>query len=333
MKNKFALVLVLLIVISLAFISGWFVRGGISDQGECKSSPLRLGGFEFVRPLLICNTNAEKSYPELKPLERELENIIDKEKKVNNISAASVYFQDFKTDGRIDINKDEKFHSASIGKVPIMIAIYKLAESNPAILFKKVRYEGGIDGNSEQEIQPKDYPKIGETYTVDELIEKMIKYSDNISPRLLVSFVKPNTIVSLYRDFQVPLRFDPQNPEDFDFITTKDISYFFRVLYNATYLTSELSEKALNLLSRVDYKNGLVAGVPAGVAVAHKFGLVSIEEKGVIVERELNDCGIIYHPRNPYLLCVMTRSPANIPNIENVIKDISAAAYEYVDSH
>lgn len=333
MKNrkKFALISGFLILIFLAFMIGWFVRERTFEGEKCTSLALRATGFKFIKPLLICDTNPEKDQAELKPLEKELQDLIEKEEEANNINDASVYFQDFKTDGRVNINKDEKFDSASIGKVATMIVFYKLAESIPSLLSGKVKYEG-VEMNSGQEIQPKDYAKLGEIYTVDELIEKMIKYSDNNSLALLRSLVDVSKIKLIYKDLQIPIEFEAQDPEQFDWATTRDISYFFRVLYNSTFLRTDLSEKALGLLAETDYKNGLMAGVPDGIDVAHKFGLRTMEYQGTVVERELHDCGIIYHPKNPYLLCIMTKSSSGIPKIENTIKNISAAVYKYENS-
>ncbi len=159
----------------------------------------------------------------------------------------------------------------------------------------------------------------------------MIVNSDNNALALLSNIIKPSVLKSLYNDVVAMSIYDLQHSVTFSFINTKQVSYFFRVLYNATYLTNDLSEQALTLLSETDYKNGLVAGVPDGMIVAHKFGQVSLR-RDVIIEEELHDCGIIYHPRNPYFLCVMTKSFSTIPNIENVIKRISTATYQYENS-
>jgi len=76
------------------------------------------------------------------------------------------------------------------------------------------------------------------------------------------------------------------------------ISYFFRVLYNATYLSSDSSEHALSLLNLPDFPQGIEATVPKGVAVAQKFGERSVfTSTGAVDHRELHDCGIIYYPK------------------------------------
>src|SRR5207248_2823209 len=106
---------------------------------------------------------------------------------------------------------------------------------------------------------------------------------------------------AVYQNFEIPVpgALTP-NPQ----VSVVTYSSFFRVLYNASYLTRDDSQKALALLAGVDYKDGLVAGVPASVPIAHKFGE---RETTGDTTKQLNDCGIVYYPSHPYLLCVMTR--------------------------
>ena len=82
------------------------------------------------------------------------------------------------------------------------------------------------------------------------------------------------------------------------------------------------SEKALDILSKTTFNDGLVAGVDKGITVSHKFG------EYVGQQIELHDCGIIYYPENPYFLCIMTRGD-NLDNLKDVIKNISGQIYDY----
>jgi beta-lactamase class A len=333
-KNlKIILILIFLLSVSAAFFGGWFYREKAINK-LFFISPLRLGGFKFVKPLLVCDTASEKKLPALDALTAKLTNYIDSEKKLKNVDSVSIYFQDLKTDGRIDINQDEKFNPASLTKVAVMMAFYRLAEYDSSILSQSIFYEKtDADFNEGQEIPPKDTAQKGNTYTTEILLGKMIKYSDSNSMALLLELVDPSTLQSLFSDLQVPFPVKPDSLENLDSITTKGVSYFFRVLYNSTYLTNDLSDKALGLLSETDYKNGLVAGVPAGVDVAHKYGLIDLLAQGTIYERELHDCGIVYHAKDPYLICVMTKSSSDAKSIENVIKNISALVYQGVDDY
>jgi len=332
-KGKIILAITVIILSALAFWGGWYYGHFTVPAGHgCKSEPMRQNGFKFVRPLLVCDTNSQKDLRDLAPLQKNLQDIITEETKNGDITDASVYFQDFNSDGRIDINPDEQFNAASIGKVAIMIAVLKMAQDDPGVLSQKIKNGGGDDANASQEIKPADWAKNGQIYTVGQLITLMIKNSDNNAFSLLESYASTAQLGIVFKDLQIPFQFDPKQPELYDFITTKEISYLFRVLYNATYLNNDLSDETLAILNSCDYKNGLVAGVPSGTAVAHKFGLKTyVNDSNQVVKRELHDCGIIYHDKNPYLLCVMTKSASPIPNIENTIKKISSAVYQFQD--
>jgi beta-lactamase class A len=88
-----------------------------------------------------------------------------------------------------------------------------------------------------------------------------------------------------------------------------------------------MSEKALSILSLSQYFQGLVAGVPNNIKIAHKFGERKFNNTG---ETQLHDCGIIYAPKTPYLLCVMTKTNNNIDSASNVIKKISQTVYQKI---
>ena len=113
-------------------------------------------------------------------------------------------------------------------------------------------------------------------------------------------------------------------------ISPREYSRFFRTLYNGTYLSHDLSEQTLDLLSKTNFTQGLVAGIPKDIAVSHKFGeqtinIVNLNNQQVI--RELHDCGIVYLPNNPYLICIMTKG-IDFINLQTVIKDISKISWD-----
>jgi hypothetical protein len=106
-----------------------------------------------------------------------------------------------------------------------------------------------------------------------------------------------------------------------------DYASIFRSLYNVSYLNAGDSEKLLSWLARSTYRKGLVAGVPAGVPVAHKFGERYLADGS----KQLHDCGIIYYPRNAYSLCVMTKGP-DWQALTDIVATISRRVYAEVDS-
>lgn len=341
MSKKQLLAVFILLALTAGFVGGWMLKNKFSATSEeniaNKLKPLRLGGYKFTEPLLVCDVSSDKESPNFSSLEQKLQNLINNEVQKRNINSASVYLRDLKTGDQISINKDEKFFPSSLRKVPLMITVFKTAEADPSILKKISATFNNDDQNQDQEIKPKDYAKIGQSYTLDILVEKMIKSSDNNAAFIFSSLLDADAVKTVYNDLKVPFLVPDKNitsTQRIDYMTTYNFAYFFRVLFNATYLSKDLSEKALELLSETDFKDGLVAGVPQNITVAHKFGLTTLKDKaGNLITRELHDCGIVYFPQSPYLLCIMTKSTAAIPEIEETIKNISAATYKEFGSY
>lgn len=215
-----------------------------------------------------------------------------------------------------------------------MIAYLNSAQSNPDVLSQRITVTNRTDYNSDQEIKPGDPVKMGSTYTVEDLIERMIRYSDNNADHALIDNIEAQKLNIVSQDLRVPIP-STENVGS-DYMTAGEFTLFLRILYNSTYLNETLSEHALQVLSESDFKSGLVAGVPTNITVSHKYGLVGYifgQTEQAPKSRELHDCGIIYNPRASYILCVMTKSSASLANIETAIKDISSLVYQQVSNN
>jgi hypothetical protein len=108
---------------------------------------------------------------------------------------------------------------------------------------------------------------------------------------------------------------------------------FYRVLFNASYLNKEMSEKALRFLSQAAYRDGIISGVPPDTDVAAKYGERIIEDPAAGLPtgmKQLHEVGIVYHPRYPYIMGVMVRG-SDPGKLKKVVRDISALIFEEVD--
>jgi beta-lactamase class A len=289
---------------------------------------LRLTGYKYISPLLTCNIDTPIRSLKLSSLKNKLEELINERKKNFDVNEVSLYFRDLNSSISIGISVDEKYYPASLNKIPLMITAFKEEEANPGFLTRTVTMPDVFDPNWGLEIKPRDYLKTGNKYSINEAIEKLIENSDNNAFYLLSNNLDLKTYGTSFKDLRISLEKDSYSTEDY--INVEDFSFFLRVLYNATYLNREYSEKALELLTKTNFSEGLVAGVPNNIQVAHKFGLLSNMEKETVVSRELHDCGIIYYPNRPYLLCVMTKSTSTLERAEAVIASISRKVYEEV---
>jgi beta-lactamase class A len=212
-----------------------------------------------------------------------------------------------------------------------MIALFKEAEADPGLLQKKILYDGSFDYNTAQNFKPEKTLTPHQSYTLNELNERMIAYSDNNAVPLLSHYIDDHKLRTVFSDLGV---FIPTTSGELnqDFISVKAYANFFRVLYNASYLNRDLSEKALSVLSKSDFPQGITAGVPTSTIIVQKFGERKILDiNNNPISTELHDCGIIYAPAHPYLLCIMTKGK-NFNELAGSIKDISKLVYDSVQN-
>lgn len=329
--RKTSLVLLGLMLL-IGVVTGWIIKAWRVNHGigvtACAAQTIRSGQTGLINPLLICDVGGNQEFPEFSQLKNRLLHVIDSKKASGAATAVSMYFRAYGRGKWLLINGEEPYAPASLLKVPIMIGYLKAAESEPKILEQVLLYKDPIDYNNLEQYPAPERLKTGGLYRIDELIRRMIVYSDNNTLDLLRSNLGTETVVEVYKALGLSTPPSP-TPETINFITVKDYAYFFRILYNSTFLSHTMSERALNLLTETTFKDGLVATVPAGIKVAHKFGERTLSQKNP-VERELHDCGIIYTPENPYLLCIMTKG-AQFDQLAQTIQELGKTVYEEVN--
>lgn len=280
--------------------------------------------YNFINPLLECENSSISSDKNLASLKKELQFIINQEISKNKISFASIYYRDLNNGPWIGINEKEYFSPASLIKVPVLMAYLKETEKDPNLLNKKIINTKKFD-YSQQNVTPTQTIEKDKEYTIGDLLERMIIYSDNAAYELLLDNIDNIKIFNVYKDLDVDISKAEQDPNG-NIITVKDYASFFRILFNASFIDQNNSEKALNILSKTQYYKGLVAGVPENITVAHKFG-----ERQYLPskEKQLHDCGIVYLPDKPYLICVMSRSN-DFDQASSFIKEISKTVYDHL---
>jgi beta-lactamase class A len=244
------------------------------------------------------------------------------ENNVPNSDHISVYIYKFNTKQEIKINDNYQYMPASLMKLPCMITYYKGVEADPRLLQKIVIYQSSMEKPLTQNIHPYKTLLSGEKYTINDLIDRMIIYSDNNASNLLLDHLNPNNLNHTFSDIGIA----PPNFSNIKYtISASDFGKFFIELYNESYLNKAMSQKALVLLEKSDYKGGLVAGVPKNILVAHKFG--ERRMKGAKMVNQFHDCGIVYVPHDPYVLCVMTDGN-DIYKQAGLVKNISRFVYQ-----
>jgi beta-lactamase class A len=344
------LLTVALVALAVGTMAGWGLRDfdGVPDRAavsgtqrhNVKHSALagpgspasrgtieRLSGFRLVGPLLECNLpepSASKS-ESLDELRSKLAAFVAERRATRQIADAAIYVRDLTTSATADLDAQTRFSPASLYTVPLMIAVLAEAQSNPDLMRQQLVYRRAA--------QPAFSPRIlvqrplveGRSYTVEALVEQLIVESDNAAAELLGANVVDEEEFDRVFD-HLGLK-HPRTGNLDNSLAVADYAAFFQVLYNATYLGPQVSERALELLTHARFTAGLVAGVPASVSVAHKFGERNLEDRPD-APQQLHDCGIVYRWARPYLLCVMTRG-SEIPSLVDFIREVSAQTWEH----
>lgn len=312
------------VIATASFVAGLLISSHPGNQlSAAKEEDLVDHGVEssssLTNPLLACGDISDLSIGAIESLRTEVDSLITKAVQANTVSHAAVYVRDLNNGPWMGINEKEYFYPASLLKVPLIFAAYREEEAHPGFLAKESLYrEPLVHGTylfpPREELEP------GASYSAQELLRRAITYSDNESAALLGDKIGFGNLSKVFSDFGIT---EPEPGKDYQ-IRVRTYASFFRVLYNASYISRAHSEEALQLLSRSEFKDGIVSGVPQGITVAHKFG----EREGTIADGgvQLHDCGIIYAPGKPYLLCIMAQGK-NSDGILDLMRHISAKTY------
>lgn len=290
------------IAVSVGFFGGLLLPSPVSysvRQAIGQDTREHGGQYEFISPLLACADEDLSSLPNdrTNDLETALESLVLSQKRSGAVSDAGIYFRELNGGPWIGVNFDASFTPGSLLKVPLAMSVYHLAETDQSLLSKTVAFEGGTPPATEHFTAPVISPG---TYAVEDLVRAALVNSDNSATLLLAKIIGKDAIDESYMHLGITV---PESGMDYT-TTARTYASFFRILYNATFISRGASEKVLSLLAQTQFKEGLVAGVPPGITVAHKFGERSLAGEGLV---QLHDCGIIYREKNPYLLCVMMR--------------------------
>lgn len=230
------------------------------------------------------------------------------------------YFEYLPSGVSIGVNDKESFILASLLKVPLVMGVYKQIEEGKNkkddILTIQEEHLDPLFGNLWKK-------GAGTKISLLDAVKYTLINSDNTSMSVLFSAVPVGTLEEVFDSLDIPKELSGSSPV----VTPKNYSSILRSLYLSSYLSEDDSNEILHLLTQTPFNDKLAAGVPPGVKVAHKIGVHEGDIKGKEV---FTDCGIVYVPKRPYILCIMASENENTSR--TIMKDISKTVYDYVSS-
>ena len=183
---------------------------------------------------------------------------------------------------------DEVKRTASSIKLPFISYVMTLADEGKIDLNTKLTYTANykMDGTGIIQFAP-----IGTQYTIKELCELIIRYSDNVAYIMLLNHIGEAQFVQFLHEL------DPNSPNNRVFSTAHILSKAMMYVY-------ERQEKSENIKLLYDwmqnstFDDGVAVGLP-GVDVVHKTGWMPMYTVS-------NDISLVKDKENPYYLTIMT---------------------------
>jgi beta-lactamase class A len=228
----------------------------------------------------------------------------------------SFYFEYLPDGTSIRIGADQQLTAASLIKVPLIMNLYHAAELNKISLDQRVAVETSDLDNAYGDLYKRGP---GFSMTLREAARYALRDSDNTATRLIHRHVKD----LLQYDDQSLARLDIEQKmeEGQAVITARAYSSVLKGLYFSAYINRDHSQEVLQFLSESSATNRLTKNLPKTVQVAHKIGVYNANWAE-------SDCGIVYVPKRPYVLCVMVGMPEE--QADAFIAQISKEVYDFV---
>jgi beta-lactamase class A len=229
---------------------------------------------------------------------------------------------------------DDSFHAASTMKLPVMIELFhqvregKLRLDDPLTI--RNEFHSIVDG-SVYKLDPQDdsdtelYQADGQTRTLSQLCELMITMSSNLATNLLIGKLGVesirNTVHAMGADGMNVLR-GVEDGKAFEKglnnTTTADgLAVLLTALAKGKAVDGDASRQMLEILSRQHFNDGIPAGLPPGMKVAHKTGEIT---------RIHHDAAIVYAPK-PFVLVILVRGLQERKDSAALMADITRLLY------
>ena len=239
---------------------------------------------------------------------------------------AGVYVRDLNGGWGYGVRPDEEFFSASVIKVPVMVAVYREIDQGKLSISDTfaTRPEDWASGAGTLQ-----WETAGTPHTVGDYLSRMITQSDNVAANALVRVVGGASVVNqvarsmgasdtlLYEKITSERAMIPALDNR---TTPRDMTAMLQQIAAGKAASPESCKAMVELLRENTLESWLEAGIPKGVAVANKAGWIY---------KVYDEVGIVFHRKRPYAVAILSEGgPANPSKAKPGLKEISAAVWQ-----
>jgi poly-gamma-glutamate capsule biosynthesis protein CapA/YwtB (metallophosphatase superfamily) len=201
----------------------------------------------------------------------------------------TVHYQNLMNDVSYALHSKKKVQAASTIKLPLALYVMKLADQGEIDITEKLTYKSHHYYEGSGIIQN---DKIGTSYTIEDLVEKAMVYSDNIAFIMLKERVGQNNFIEFMKSLGAQYTY----PGGQNVTSAGDLILYAKEAYRFA-RESEYGAKLVKYLENTIYNTTIPQGIPQK-NIAHKVGMIP---KDLIY----NDVAIVFDT-NPYALAVTT---------------------------
>ena len=210
----------------------------------------------------------------------------------------AVHVKDLTTQQEYKINSDHSFYGASIYKILVAGAFYE-ALANDFLSFNYIYMYEPVDYCDGSGVL-QNY-KIGSSYSIGELLDYLLKYSDNIAQNILVRNIGVGKVADFYRkyyDFSESATFSSDL-----YITPEKVSNIFYNIYQKDSWSKELRREFFSRMTDTQFEDRIARTLLEELTFSHKIGSAP-------AVNSWHDCGIVFAEdfMRPTLVCLMSKN-------------------------
>jgi beta-lactamase class A len=272
-------------------------------------------------------TPPPKSYSTLIPAGQQLTWLKDRLSSIRKTYpslSTGLLFVDLETGDYVDFNSDKVYPTASVIKLPILIAFLQDVDAGKINLNEIWTMTNDVIVGGSGEFQ--DLP-VNTKFTAQNVIDKMITISDNTATNMVIKRMGGiNYVNQRFAQLGLPnTRLREWLPDlgGTNTTTLKELAQILAMLDRQSVLSRNSQANALDILRRVKNRKLLAAGLGAGATIAHKTGYIGTM---------LGDAGIIEMPNGKrYIGAVIVESDRE-DSAWDFVPEVSQTVYSYFNN-
>ena len=268
----------------------------------------------------------------------ELRTAVERRIAESDAETVGFYFRSLRTGDTLFFDVDARMHAASMMKVPVMIQLYRDHEAGTINLDDSIpitnTFRSIVDGSTYELTAPDDsdstlYNRIGQSESIRLLMERMITVSSNLATNILIDLVGAERVQASMEDLGADSINVVRGVEDTkayeaglsNTTTARAMGAVFEAIVGGRAASQPACHEMVEVLSRQQFNEGIPAGVPRRIRVAHKTGSITEIQ---------HDGGIVYERDDPvYLLVIMVQGVADEEAAHELIANLSRTVWRF----